>query len=213
MTFDYGLIPFEQANTELLEYMRKGCYQDPFGAPDDNLEADIIVEKQDIEREKKKLLKSLKQNKKILNDQTQELLSPTSPGNRRPSRSFDIGSVADREDEVHLSGQEGQSKGGQKKLHRHQTERESNGHMKIIFKDSVALIDKGQDTLEEAMMSNIKRLTAASSKMLDPQEPSDSGSFRKSQLLIDEIDQEYDRFEAIPIDVSVQTIPEIVASI
>lgn len=213
MSFDNGIMQIEPENQDLLDYMKRGCYQDPFGTPDDNLEGDIKVEKEEIDRERRKKLRNLKHSGIIKNGHLEEPHSPTSPGLRRPSKSFDLATNFDNEGENLLNEKEHDQNGGSKKFHRHLTETEKNSHMRIIFKDSVALIHKDHEGLEEAMMSNIKRLTGVSLSSPEKERSSESRSISKSQLMIDEIDQEYDRFESMPIDVAVQTIPEIVAKV
>lgn len=211
LSFDYQAIENESVNPDLLRYMTTNCYHDPFGSQPNCLESEIKEEKLEIENERRKKLRALKNLGKSTFEKEDESLCPPSP-NHRPSRS--VGQLIDCE--VDKSGKLGQGNleevCSSKEHSRHQSELECKSQMRIIFKDSVAVIEKNSEKLDETVMNNIHRLTGITLDETGNPRTSNGSSTSKSQLIIDEIDTEYDKFEAMPTDIGVQTELEIVNS-
>jgi serine/threonine protein kinase len=214
LSFDYHVIEHEQLNAELIEYIRKNSFHDPFEKPNEDrvsaLEAEIKEEKAQFEKERRKKLRLLKEIDKVHLDSQGECASPTSPVRRRTSKSLEIPGQVEKEGQTRSKLQDQEASDPSKTLHRHKTEKDKPQEMRIIYKDSVAVIQKDEEGLEQTLISNINRLAGISFSDTDQGLTSSGTDFRKSQLIIDEIDKEYDKFEAMPIDVGVQTTPEIV---
>lgn len=216
ISFDIQTMEHEPVNLDLGEYMRKNCYHDPFANhcedQADALESEIKAERLYIEKEKRKKLRNLKHLGNDYLEVAGDCLSPTSPHVKRTSKSAEYLASSEKEALGKVIIQEVDSNQASKKFHRYNTERDPHAQMRIIYKDAVAVIPKDYDGLEETLMDNINRLTGYTSNSFndtDLGQTSESPSFRKSQLMIEEIDKEYDRFEAMPVDVGTQTVPEI----